>query len=58
MEKPAKDMFDPKNFLAKVGTEKQYWNFTRISTCTSKVMSLTRCFIFKTVRSSLQLWSR
>src|ERR1700726_2185324 len=29
MEKPAKDMFDPKNFLAKVGTGKQILEFRK-----------------------------
>ena len=52
MEKPDKDMFDPKNFLAKVGSGKQVLEFHKISTCLSKAMSPTRCFTFKMEESN------
>jgi hypothetical protein len=66
MENPAKNTFDPKTFLAKVGTGKTILNFRKNQHVFKQATSRTQCFTFKTVRSSLlscpsrarKLWSR
>jgi hypothetical protein len=54
MEKPAKDTFDPKDFLAKVGTGKKILQFHKNQHVFEQGVSRTRCFTFKKARSSLQ----
>src|ERR1700686_1679323 len=44
-------------FSPKWARESRYWNSIRISTCLSKAMSPTRCFIFKKGRVELTVLS-
>jgi hypothetical protein len=49
--KPTKDVFDPKEFLARLGG-KRFSNFTKISTCFGKATLRTRSFTFKAAKSN------
>ena len=52
MENPAKDTFDPKTFLAKVGTGKTILEF-RKNQHVFEQGDVADCFTFKQARSSL-----